>query len=104
MKHFTEDFSLKTETIRELLKATYANYRMAVSIASEAGLLEKEELPETRLTVYSYDIIMDIMKEYFQLDLQKKTRVRNYVDARHIACYIFKKYTNLSHQQIATLI
>ena len=90
------------DTVRNLLRSTFDNYQLALSIAREAGLVDPERV-EDDLPIYSYDVLVDVMKQYFKVDFTVRSRKRNYVDARHIAGYILKKYTNLALVQIAAL-
>lgn len=105
MKYLTTDYGLKCDTVRKLVKQTWENHQLALAIAKEAGLIvEKDKETEVKLTVYSYDRLLDIVKEYFQVDLFKNTRKRNVVDARHITYFILRKYTSLALTQIGDMI
>jgi chromosomal replication initiation ATPase DnaA len=105
MKYLTTDYGLKCDTVRKLVKQTWENHQLALAIAKEAGLLvEKDKEAEVKLTVYSYDRLLDILKEYFQVDITKATRKRNVVDARHISYFMLRKYTSLALTQIGDMI
>lgn len=108
MKHLTQDYGLKCDTVRKLVKATWENHQLALAIAKEAGLIPEQKFEkDVKLSVYSYDKLMDIMRQYFenfQIDFTLKGRRRDVVDARHICYFLIKKYTGLSLEQIAQLI
>jgi chromosomal replication initiator protein len=45
--------------------------------------------------------ILSVIKDYFQLDINIKTRKREYMVAREVACYMLKKYSRLTLREIA---
>jgi chromosomal replication initiation ATPase DnaA len=105
MAYLTQDYGLKCDTVRKLVKSTWENHQMALAIAREAGLIPDEKVEkDIKLSVYSYDKLIDLMKDYFKVDFTKNSRQRHIVDARHIVYYMLKKYTGLTLLQIGQLI
>jgi chromosomal replication initiation ATPase DnaA len=105
MKHFTNDFEIRASTVRTMVKQTFESYQLALAVAKEAGLLDEPDMKphteERKLPKMAYpDAMLGVITNYFGLDLARKTNKRVYVDARHTACYLLRKYTRLSFSEI----
>jgi chromosomal replication initiator protein len=48
--------------------------------------------------------IIDLVNMEFELDIRTKSRQQSIVIARQIACYLIRKFTNLSYSEIAAHI
>lgn len=92
---------MNKDEIKQLLQNTYKAYASALKLAKDAGLIEMTVIEEIKLQPYSDAAIVAIVKSYYHFDFTQKSRLRKFVDARHIACYILSKYTKLSLKDIA---
>lgn len=45
-------------------------------------------------------VIIDLVQKRFEVIITKRTRKKEYVEPRHIACYLLKKYTRMSLMEI----
>lgn len=100
MKYLTDDYAIKATFVKENLQNAYRVWTAALILARESGVLAEDEIPELQLNKFQHEPIITILKSYFKTDFTDKRRVRDVVDAKHVACYILKKYTKLTLRDI----
>jgi len=76
-----------SKTAKDLAKALQADYK------STKALVTKKTIPPSK--------IVQIVMEEFGVDFTRRTRKFKYAEARHTACYLFRRYTFLPLRDIA---
>lgn len=81
-----------SDLIKSLVEQTHQLHQIALLLA------QKDKQDATNV------LILKEVKDYYNFDITRRTRIRKFVEARHMACYILRKYTNMSLNEIAAVL
>lgn len=90
--------------ILEFYKSHRQSLRLLHNIMKANNLIKQDEIIiDTEISSEATKIAL-LVEEIFDVDMSKKSRTKNIVDARKAAAYLIRKYTNLSLSEIRQFI
>lgn len=96
-----ESSTLRIEIVKQILKKIEEAYSMAIELGVDCGVVSR--IDSTANVIEPY-FIVDLVQRKLGVEISKKNRTRNVVEARQVAVYLLNKYSRLSLNRISQYV
>jgi hypothetical protein len=96
-----ESSTLRIEIVKQILKKTEEAYAMALELGVDCGVVSRINSKANVIEPY---FIVDLVQRKLGVEISKKNRNSNVVEARQVAVYLLHKYSRLSLQRISQYV
>lgn len=92
---------VRTENIRLLLRRVDEVMKLAQEIGIDSGILES--IASNAVVIEPYQII-DLVQKKLKVNVSKKNRSRETIEARQVAIYLLRKFSKLTFNRIGQYV
>jgi chromosomal replication initiator protein len=96
-----ESNTLRVEIVKQILRKIEEAYSMAIELGVDCGVVSRIKNSATMIEPY---FIVDLVQRKLGVEISKKNRKSNVVEARQVAVYLLHKFSRLSLQRIAQYV
>lgn len=96
-----ETNTIRTENIRQLLRRMEELYALAIELGVDCGIVASIKNKASIIEPY---FIIDLVQRKLGVDISKKSRKLEVVEARRLAVYLLHRHSRLSLERIAQYV